>query len=112
MADYDDGNNGKVGGSGMGRIMTTMHSDKCQAWPPTDNFKRLIEEACTNHAYPIRHKVNDCDMMKCFMISGSPTVENTVMMDYGGCGGGGGGGGGGEVPAPPPPRLGGITCLR
>jgi hypothetical protein len=28
-ADYDNGNNGKVGGSDMGHIMTTMHSDKC-----------------------------------------------------------------------------------
>jgi hypothetical protein len=28
-ADYDNGNNGKAGGSDMGHIMTTMHSDKC-----------------------------------------------------------------------------------
>jgi hypothetical protein len=80
-----------------------MHSDKYQARPPTDNFKRLLEEACPNHAYPIRHKLKDCDMMKSFMISGSLTRgteldedpggsdrmpfprEDAVMIVYGGC---------------------------
>jgi hypothetical protein len=28
MADYDDNDNGKAGGSGMGHVMTAMHSEK------------------------------------------------------------------------------------
>jgi hypothetical protein len=28
MADYDDSDNGKAGGSGMGHVMTAMHSEK------------------------------------------------------------------------------------
>jgi hypothetical protein len=69
----------------------------------SDNFKRLLEEACPNHAYPIRHKLKDCDMMKSFMISGSLTRgteldedpggstrmpfprDDAVMIVYGGC---------------------------
>jgi hypothetical protein len=34
---------------------------------PTEYFKRLLEEACPNHAYPIRHKLKDCGMMQIFM---------------------------------------------
>jgi hypothetical protein len=73
MIDCDDGNNGKAGGSDMGCVVTVVHNDKCQAWPPTDHFKRLLEEACPNDVYHVRHKLKDCEMMKSFMISGSPT---------------------------------------
>jgi hypothetical protein len=38
-----------------------------------DHFKRLLEEACRKHMYPIRHKLKDCDMMRGFMTSGSLT---------------------------------------
>jgi hypothetical protein len=102
-ADYNDDNNGKVGGSGKGPVMTVVHNDKHQARSPTNHFKRLLEEACPKHAYHIRHKLKDYDMMKSFMISGSPTQgteldedpsgsetmpfpdENEVMMVYDGC---------------------------
>jgi hypothetical protein len=73
MTDHDDGNYGKAGGSGAGRVTTTAHGDKRQTRPPTDHFKRLLEVACPNHTYPIRHKLKDCDMMKSFKISGSFT---------------------------------------
>jgi hypothetical protein len=62
--DHDDGNDKKAGGSGGGHIVTISHSNKCHARPPTDHFKRLIEEACTNHAYPVRHKLKDYGKMK------------------------------------------------
>jgi hypothetical protein len=39
----------------------------------TDHFKRLLEKACPNNAYLIRHKLNDCNMMRSFMASGSLT---------------------------------------
>jgi hypothetical protein len=38
-----------------------------------DYFKRLLEEACPNHAYPVRHKLKDCSMMRSFMTLGSLT---------------------------------------
>jgi hypothetical protein len=85
----------------MGCISTAARSDKCLAMPPTNHFKRLLEEAYPNHAYPVRHKLKDCDMMRSFMTSGtltwgaeldegpngsdtmSFTEENVVMTVYG-----------------------------
>jgi hypothetical protein len=46
---------------------------KHQARPPTENFKKCLEETCPNHAYPIKHKLKGCNMMKNFMASGSLT---------------------------------------
>jgi hypothetical protein len=57
----------------QGCIAPATDRDKRQARPPTNHFKRLLNEACPNHAYPVRHKLKDCDMMKSFMISGSLT---------------------------------------
>jgi hypothetical protein len=54
-------------------VVTAIGSSKCQAWLPTDHFERLLEEACQNHMYPIKHKLRDCCMMKNFMVSGSLT---------------------------------------
>jgi hypothetical protein len=71
--DHDDSNDGEAGGSGVRHISTAAHSDKCQVRPPMDHFKRLLEEACQNHAYPVRHKLKDYGMMRSFMTSGSLT---------------------------------------
>jgi hypothetical protein len=38
-----------------------------------DHLKRLLEEACPNHSYPVRHKLRDCSMMRSLMTSGSLT---------------------------------------
>jgi hypothetical protein len=38
---------------------------------PIDHFKRLLEDACPNHAYPVRHKFKDNRMMQIFMTSES-----------------------------------------
>jgi hypothetical protein len=85
----------------VGRILTTGHSEKRPTRPPTDHFKRLLEEASPNHAYPIMHNLKDYGMMRSFMTSGSLTWgaeliegldgsdtvpfprENIVMMVYG-----------------------------
>jgi hypothetical protein len=103
MANSDGGDNEEAGGSGVARITTAIGSSKHQARSPTDHFERLLEEACPNHVYPIKHKLRDCGMMKNFMISGSLTQgigidevqgkgdmtpfpeEDTVMMIYDGC---------------------------
>jgi hypothetical protein len=55
------------------RTTAIMGSGKHQAWPPTDHFEKLLEETCSNHAYPIKHKLRDCDMMKNFIASWSLT---------------------------------------
>jgi hypothetical protein len=84
-------------------ILTVAHSDYRPARPPTDHFKRLLEKACPNHLYPVRHKLKYCDIMRSFMTSGSLTwgaeldeepdrsdtmpflKKNVVMMVYGEC---------------------------
>jgi hypothetical protein len=47
-------------------ILTVAHSDNRPARPPTDHFKRLLEKACPNHLYPVRHKLKYCGMMEKF----------------------------------------------
>jgi hypothetical protein len=77
--DHDDGNDGEVGGSGVRSIPTAAGSDKRQAMPPMNHFKRLLEEAYPNHVYPVRHKLKDCSMMRSYMTSGaSPGVWSSM----------------------------------
>jgi NAD-dependent dihydropyrimidine dehydrogenase PreA subunit len=66
----DGGNDEKAGGPGMVRVMTAVGSGKHQVRLPTYHFERLLEEACPNHAYPVKHKLRDCGIMKNFMVSG------------------------------------------
>jgi hypothetical protein len=84
ITDYDDGNVKKTGGSDVGCVTTAMHSGKHQAQLPTHHFKRLLEEACPNHEYPVRHKLKDYDMMKSFMVLGSLPRGTKLDEDPGG----------------------------
>jgi hypothetical protein len=86
----------------MARVATAAGSSKRQARPPIDHIERLLEEACPNHSYPIKHKLRGYGMMKNFMVLGSLTRgigldeasresdaapfpnEDTVMMIYDG----------------------------
>jgi hypothetical protein len=70
MTEHD---NVEVGGSGVRHILTAACIDKRQARLPTDHFKRLLKEASPNHAYPVRHKLKDRDMMRSSMTTGSLT---------------------------------------
>jgi hypothetical protein len=97
------GDDKQAGGSSVVHIVAASGSDKRQARPPTNHFEKLLEEACPNHAYPIKHKLRDYDMMKSFMASGSLTRgmelddvldegdatpfprEDAVMLIYDGC---------------------------
>jgi hypothetical protein len=54
-----DGNNGEVGGSDVMCTSATSRSDKRQAWLPTDHFRKLLEEACPNQVYPVKHKLKN-----------------------------------------------------
>jgi hypothetical protein len=76
VTNHDDGNDGKGGGS-------DVDCDKHQVKQPMDHLKRLLKEACPNLAYPIRHKLKDCDMMKGVMISGSLTYGMKLEDDPG-----------------------------
>jgi hypothetical protein len=87
----------------LGCISTATCSGKHSARMPIDYFKRLLEKDCQNQAYPVRHKLKDCDMMSSFMNSGSLTwgtmpdegpdrsdaaqfpEENTIMTVFEGC---------------------------
>jgi hypothetical protein len=51
MINHNDDNNVEEGGSDGRHISTAAHSDKRQAMPPTNRFKRLLEEAYPNHHY-------------------------------------------------------------
>jgi hypothetical protein len=70
MMDYDGGNDEKADDSSVGRIATAACSSKHQARPPIDHIKTILEEVFTNHTYPVKHKLRECDMMKNFMILG------------------------------------------
>jgi hypothetical protein len=71
MIGHDDKNDG--GGSDVRHSSAATSSNKRQARPPTDHFKMLLEEGCPNHAYPVRHKLKNCGMIRSFMTSGSLT---------------------------------------
>jgi hypothetical protein len=71
MASHDEDRGWEAGRSSMRHISTTTRSGRRSAWMPTNYFKRLLEEACPNHTYPIRHKVKDYNMMWSFVTLGS-----------------------------------------
>jgi hypothetical protein len=62
-----------------------MSRGKRQSWPPTDHFKRLLEEACLTHAYTVKHKLRDYSLIKNFMATGSLSrgmeVDETPIKD-------------------------------
>ena len=31
------------------------------------HFNKLMDNPCTNHAYPVKHLYKDCDLLKCFL---------------------------------------------
>jgi hypothetical protein len=50
ITNCDDSHDWETGGSDVRCITTAMCSNKRLARPPADHFKRLLEEACPNHA--------------------------------------------------------------
>jgi hypothetical protein len=52
-------------------VVAATGSGKSQARPPTYHFEKLLEETCSNHAFPVKLKLRDYDMMKNFMASRS-----------------------------------------
>jgi hypothetical protein len=60
---HDNDHDWEVGSCGMGHVTATTHGGRRLTRTPSDHFKRLLDEACPNHAYPIRHKLKECGMM-------------------------------------------------
>jgi hypothetical protein len=59
------------GGTSMEHVTEVMGNSKHQARLPTYHFEKLLEESCPNHAYFIKHKLRDYNLMKSFMAIGS-----------------------------------------
>jgi hypothetical protein len=55
----------------MERAIGATSSSKCQMQPPMDHFERLLKETCPNHTYLVKHKLQDCSLIKSFMTTGS-----------------------------------------
>jgi hypothetical protein len=70
---HGDDHGWEASSSSMGRASAAVRSIKCWERTPTYHFKRLLEEVCPNHAYPVRHRLKDYDMMQSLMTSGSLT---------------------------------------
>jgi hypothetical protein len=51
----------------MGWASAATHIIRRWERTPRNNFKMLLEEVCPNHAYPVRHKLKDCGMMRSFL---------------------------------------------
>jgi hypothetical protein len=66
--------------------MDTECKFRSRARPPTDHFKGLLKEAYPNHAYPIKHKLKECGMMKNFLTSGALAKGKEAEGDPGGKG--------------------------
>jgi hypothetical protein len=86
MVGYNDDDDKKVDGFKKEYAMAAEHGIKRQARLPIDHFERLLEIACPNHAYPVKHKLKDCDMVKNFMTSGFLTRSKETEGDPGGKG--------------------------
>jgi hypothetical protein len=71
IAASDDGGNEKAGNSDEGHVVAAERDFKRQMLPPKDHFEKVLEVACLNHSYPIKHKLKDCTMIKNFMTSGA-----------------------------------------
>jgi hypothetical protein len=69
----DDDHDWEAGGSSMGCNLMAAPSDKHPMRPPRDHIKRLHVVACPNHVFPVRHKLKDYGMMRCFKTLGTLT---------------------------------------
>jgi hypothetical protein len=87
MTGYDDDDDDmKADDSDKDYITTIRRGIMQQGRPPTNHFEKLLEEAYPYHAYPVKHKCKDCDMIKNFMISGFLAWDKELKGDLGGKG--------------------------
>jgi hypothetical protein len=69
---YDEGDNDKEAeDSNEEQVVAAERDFKCQAWQPVDHFGNLLEVTFPNRAYPVRHMLKECSMMKNYMTTGA-----------------------------------------
>jgi hypothetical protein len=76
-------NNGneEVNDSNEECMVTAERNFKRCTRPPKDHFKKILEEACPHHPYPIKHKLRDCTIMKKFMSLEAPPGSDEPARD-------------------------------
>jgi hypothetical protein len=77
----DEGGNEEANDSNEELVATTERDFKCQVWQPADHFEKLLEVTYPNHAYPIRHKLKECTMMKNYMSMRTLTKDKKLEGD-------------------------------
>jgi hypothetical protein len=55
----------------MVHVAAATSSSKRQALPPVNHLEKILEASFLNHAYSIKHKLSDCNMVKSFITSRS-----------------------------------------
>jgi hypothetical protein len=71
-------------GSNEEHVDAVERDFKRQARQPTDHLEKLLEVTCPNHAYPIKHKLKECSMMKNYMTTGALAKGKKPVGDPGG----------------------------
>jgi hypothetical protein len=103
IASYDKDKNDKEADNSDEELIATAERDfKRRDRQPANHFEKLLEVTCSNPAYPVRHKLKECAMMKNYMTTGAFTKgkkpegdpvgkvvvpfpeEKAVMLIYGG----------------------------
>jgi hypothetical protein len=69
----EDDNNKEADDSGEELVAVVERDLKRHAQQPADHFKKLFEVTYPNNAYPIRHKLKECSMMRNYMTTGAFT---------------------------------------
>jgi hypothetical protein len=54
---------------------------KWQTQPFEDHFEKLLDATYMHQAYPMKHKLKDCTMLKKFMMSGAPSSGSKLGRD-------------------------------
>jgi hypothetical protein len=80
----EDNNNKEADDSSKEHVTAVECNFKRQAQQPTDHFEKLLEATCPNHAYPIRHKLKVCSMMKNYMTTWAITKSKNPKGDSAG----------------------------
>jgi hypothetical protein len=65
----DDDNNKEVDDSDEEHIADVERDFRHKAQQPNDHFEKLLKATYPNHAYPVKHKLKECTMMKNYMAS-------------------------------------------
>jgi hypothetical protein len=61
---YDDDDNKKADSFDKEQVVAAKHDLKHQTQQLSDPFKKPLEATCPNHAYPVKHKLKECTMIK------------------------------------------------